>query len=112
MKRKISARDNSKSVRLPTSVLKALQLSVGDVVASSTMGSKIIIEEDNGYIYLKEILNDFDSSGFTDEEWNTATLEKIEDYIDIEIFKKTLAEHKANPRTYTHEEVKKKLGLL
>ena len=40
-----------------------------------------------------------------------ATLEKIEDEIDLKLYEKAMAEFRANPVTYTHDEVGKILGL-
>lgn len=42
----------------------------------------------------------------------TAVMEKLEDEMDIEICKKALKECKKHPKTLTHEEMKKELGLL
>ena len=41
----------------------------------------------------------------------SAVLEKIEDEYDLECYENAMAEHKANPVTYTLDEVKKELGL-
>jgi predicted DNA-binding protein len=41
-----------------------------------------------------------------------ATLEMIEDEMDVEIALKVWEEHQKNPKTYSHEEVKKMLGIL
>ncbi|MCI8436156.1 MAG: ribbon-helix-helix protein, CopG family [Clostridia bacterium] len=40
-----------------------------------------------------------------------AILEQIEDEYDLQVFEEAYAEYKKNPVTYTHEEVKKELGL-
>lgn len=40
-----------------------------------------------------------------------AVIEKIEDEYDLECYEKAMKEYKENPKTYTMEEVKKKLGL-
>jgi RHH-type rel operon transcriptional repressor/antitoxin RelB len=40
-----------------------------------------------------------------------ALLEKIEDEYDLECYKKAIEEYKKNPKTYTLEEVKERLGL-
>jgi RHH-type rel operon transcriptional repressor/antitoxin RelB len=54
-----------------------------------------------------------ESKGITMSEFiRAATLEKIEDDVDMEIFKKALADFEENPITYSHEEVKKELGLI
>ncbi len=37
--------------------------------------------------------------------------EKIEDMKDLALYEKAMAEYKADPTTYTHEEVGKMLGL-
>ncbi len=42
----------------------------------------------------------------------SAVMEKIEDEMDIEICRKALDECKKNPKTLTHEEMKKELNLL
>ena len=41
-----------------------------------------------------------------------AIMEKIEDELDIEICRKALKNYEMNPKTYTHDEIKKELGLL
>ena len=41
----------------------------------------------------------------------SAVLEKIEDEYDLECYENAMAEHNANPVTYTLDEVKKELGL-
>ena len=40
-----------------------------------------------------------------------AVLERIEDEYDLEDYKQALAEFRANPKTYTLDEVEKELGL-
>ena len=40
-----------------------------------------------------------------------ATMEKIEDEIDLALYERAMAEFRANPITYTHDEVGKILGL-
>lgn len=40
-----------------------------------------------------------------------ALLEKIEYEYDLECYKKAIEEYKKNPKTYTLEEVKERLGL-
>jgi len=40
-----------------------------------------------------------------------AILEKIEDEFDIKLYKTEMKAHEKNPKTYTHEEVLKELGL-
>ncbi|MBO5493540.1 MAG: CopG family transcriptional regulator [Pyramidobacter sp.] len=40
-----------------------------------------------------------------------AVIERIEDEIDLAAFEKARAEFAKNPVTYSHEEVKKRLGL-
>lgn len=40
-----------------------------------------------------------------------AVLEKIEDEYDLKSYNKAIKEYKKNPKTYTMDEVKKKLGL-
>ena len=40
-----------------------------------------------------------------------ALLEKIEDEYDLECYKKAIEEYKKNPKAYTLEEVKERLGL-
>jgi predicted DNA-binding protein len=41
-----------------------------------------------------------------------ATMEMIEDELDIEICRKALKNYEKNPKTYSHEEIKRELGLL
>ena len=38
-------------------------------------------------------------------------IEKIEDEYDLKTYEKSMAEYKANPVTYTHEEVKRMLEM-
>lgn len=45
------------------------------------------------------------------EAVRTAILEKIEDEFDLELYHTAMAEHKKNPVTYSHEDVKRRLGL-
>ena len=40
-----------------------------------------------------------------------AIMEKIEDEYDLECYYKALEEFKKNPKTYTHEEVKRMLNI-
>lgn len=40
-----------------------------------------------------------------------AVLEKVEDEYDLQLFKEAKAEFEKNPVTYTHEQVRKELGL-
>ncbi len=40
-----------------------------------------------------------------------AALEKIEDELDIQLAEKAYAAYKANPATYTMDEIKKEFGL-
>lgn len=40
-----------------------------------------------------------------------AVLERIEDEYDLKCYEEAMEEFKKNPKTYTHEEVKKELGL-
>lgn len=40
-----------------------------------------------------------------------AVLEKIETEYDLKLYEAAMEEHKKNPETYTHEEVKKMLEL-
>lgn len=40
-----------------------------------------------------------------------AALEKIEDEHDLQLYKKAMAEYKADPVTYSLSEVKERLGL-
>ncbi|MBR1811955.1 MAG: ribbon-helix-helix protein, CopG family [Clostridia bacterium] len=40
-----------------------------------------------------------------------AVLEKIEDEYDLESYEKAIAEYKANPVTYSHEDVARMLDL-
>ena len=41
-----------------------------------------------------------------------ATIEMIEDELDIEICRKALKNYEKDPKTYSHEDIKKELGLL
>ncbi|MCL2149187.1 MAG: DUF6290 family protein [Methanomassiliicoccaceae archaeon] len=41
-----------------------------------------------------------------------AVMEAIEDGLDIEICRKALKNYEDNPKTYSHDEVKRELGLL
>jgi len=41
-----------------------------------------------------------------------AVLSKIEDEIDLQAYENAFAEYEANPVTYSHDEVKKMLGLV
>lgn len=41
-----------------------------------------------------------------------AVLERIEDEYDLKAYNKAMEEHKANPVTYSHEQVGKMLGLI
>ena len=40
-----------------------------------------------------------------------AIMEKIENEYDLECYEKAIKKYKANPKTYSMEEVKKELGL-
>ncbi len=40
-----------------------------------------------------------------------AVMEKIEDEYDLQCYKKALQDYKANPKTYTLDEVERELGL-
>jgi len=40
-----------------------------------------------------------------------AVMERIEDELDLQAFEKALAEHKENPITYSHDEVRQMLEL-
>lgn len=40
-----------------------------------------------------------------------AILEKIEDEYDLKAYEKAMEEYRQNPITYTHEQVKKELGI-
>jgi hypothetical protein len=41
-----------------------------------------------------------------------ATMEMIEDELDIEICRKALKNYEKNPKTYSHDEIRNELGLL
>ena len=41
-----------------------------------------------------------------------SVMERIEDEFDLRLYEKALAEYEKNPKTYTHEEIGKELGLL
>ena len=43
--------------------------------------------------------------------FRNAVIERIEDEYDIELYRQAMAEYEENPVTYTHAEVKKRLGL-
>ena len=45
------------------------------------------------------------------EVMRRAILEKIEDEIDLEGYQRAMAAHRANPVTYSHDEVGKMLGF-
>lgn len=45
------------------------------------------------------------------ELFRNAVMEKIEDEIDIELYKTAINEYKNNPETYTLEDVERELGL-
>lgn len=45
------------------------------------------------------------------ELFRQAVIERIEDEIDLSAYKEAMNEYKADPVTYSHEEVKKMLGL-
>ncbi|WP_180326708.1 type II toxin-antitoxin system RelB family antitoxin [Raoultibacter phocaeensis] len=38
-------------------------------------------------------------------------LDKIEDEIDLRDMEKAVADHRANPKTYTHDEIKQEFGF-
>lgn len=40
-----------------------------------------------------------------------AVMERIEDELDLQAFEKAMAEHKENPITYSHDEVRQMLEL-
>ncbi len=42
----------------------------------------------------------------------SSVIERIEDEYDLKAYEKAMAEYKANPITYTLDEVEKELGLL
>ena len=41
-----------------------------------------------------------------------SVMERIEDEFDLRLYEKALEEYEKNPKTYTHEEIGKELGLL
>ncbi|MDO4198938.1 MAG: DUF6290 family protein [Erysipelotrichaceae bacterium] len=45
------------------------------------------------------------------ELFRSAVLEKIEDEYDLEIYRQSLKEYNENPVSYSHEEVRKMLGI-
>lgn len=45
------------------------------------------------------------------ELFRQAVIERIEDEIDLSAYKESMNEYNADPVTYSHEEVKKMLGL-
>ena len=46
-----------------------------------------------------------------EEALKDAVLELLEDQEDLASFEKAYAEYQADPKTYSHEEMKKELGL-
>jgi len=52
------------------------------------------------------------SYGITlDQAIENAIIEKLEDAIDLKLYEKAMEEHKKDGRTYTHDDIVKRLGL-
>ena len=64
-------------------------------------------EEDTNIIKAYAAMNNISLSDLI----RNAIMEKIEDEYDLECYKKAMKKYKANPKTYSMEEVKKELGL-
>lgn len=45
------------------------------------------------------------------ELFRQSVMEKIEDEYDLQLYNEAMAEHETDPKTYTHDEVKKMLEL-
>ena len=64
-------------------------------------------EEDTNLIKTYAEMNNISLSDLI----RNAILEKIEDEYDLKCYEKAMKKYKANPKTYTLDEVKKELGL-
>lgn len=64
-------------------------------------------EEDTNIIKAYAAMNNISLSDLV----RNAIMEKIENEYDLECYEKAIKRYKANPKTYSMEEVKKELGL-
>lgn len=64
-------------------------------------------EEDTNIIKTYAAMNNISLSDLV----RNAVMEKIENEYDLECYEKAIKKYKANPKTYSMEEVKKELGL-
>lgn len=64
-------------------------------------------EEDTNIIKAYAAMNNISLSDLV----RNAIMEKIENEYDLECYEKAIKKYKANPKTYSMEEVKKELGL-
>ncbi len=64
-------------------------------------------EEDTNIIKAYAAMNNISLSDLI----RNAIMEKIENEYDLECYEKAIKKYKANPKTYSMEEVKKELGL-
>ena len=64
-------------------------------------------EEDTNIIKAYAAMNNISLSDLI----RNAVMEKIENEYDLEFYEKAMKKYKANPKTYSMEEVKKELGL-
>ena len=64
-------------------------------------------EEDTNIIKTYAAMNNISLSDLI----RNAVMEKIENEYDLECYEKAIKKYKANPKTYSMEEVKKELGL-
>ena len=64
-------------------------------------------EEDTNIIKAYAAMNNISLSDLI----RNAIMEKIENEYDLECYEKAIKRYKANPKTYSMEEVKKELGL-
>ena len=64
-------------------------------------------EEDTNIIKAYAAMNNISLSDLV----RNAIMEKIENEYDLECYEKAIKKYKANPKTYSMEEIKKELGL-
>lgn len=64
-------------------------------------------EEDTNIIKAYAAMNNISLSDLI----RNAIMEKIENEYDLECYEKAIKKYKANPKTYSMEEIKKELGL-
>lgn len=64
-------------------------------------------EEDTNIIKAYAAMNNISLSDLV----RNAIMEKIENEYDLECYEKAIKKYKANPKTYSMDEVKKELGL-